>query len=47
MWGGCGVLGLSVYLQLYRVKRYSASSRQGLREGVGRGFVRVDGLCSA
>ena len=27
------------------VKRYMASSRQGLREGLGCRFVRVDSLC--
>ena len=34
------VLGLGSW-----VKRYKASSRQGLREGLGCRFVRVDSLC--
>ena len=50
LWGGCGGFGILVQLKLlslgFRVKRYNASSRQGLKEGWGCRFVRVDSSCS-
>ena len=51
----CGVVvgfwGLGFSFKLvslgFRIKRYKASSRQGLREGLGCRFARVDSLCPA